>query len=224
MKKPIDSITAFTTLDYPEHLACIVWFSGCNMRCPYCYNPDIVLGNGSVTEDELLRFLKTRQNRLDGVVLSGGECTLYKDIIPLCQKIKELGFDIKIDTNGSNPDAIKSLMQKNLVDFVALDFKASSQKYKLLTNTNLFKNFEKTLEILSASQTLFEVRTTVHTDLLNEEDINQMIEYLSKKGYKNSYFLQNFLNVETLGDVSESKRVLDATKLSDALKVELRNF
>ncbi|MDR0762368.1 MAG: radical SAM protein, partial [Campylobacteraceae bacterium] len=98
--KPIFDITPFTMLDYPEHLSCIVWFAGCNMRCSYCYNPHIVLGEGNIGIDELLNFLRTRAGRLEGVVLSGGECTLYPELPKLCREIKELGFKIKLDTNG----------------------------------------------------------------------------------------------------------------------------
>ncbi len=224
MKKPISFITPFTTLDYPNHLACIVWFSGCNMRCEYCYNSQIVLENGTLSVDELITFLKKRQNLLDAVVLSGGECTLFKDLLSLCKKIKSLGFKIKIDTNGSNPTLLQTLIEKKLVDFVALDFKALSKKFTTLTHSNLFENFKFTLELLIQKDFNFEVRTTIHSDLLSEDDINEMIDFLHVKNYKNTYYLQNFLHVETLGNLSEPEKSFDKDKLSDILKVEFRNF
>lgn len=224
LKKPISQITPFTTLDYAEHLACIVWFSGCNMRCPYCYNIDIVLKNGTKSVDELITFLKKRKSLLDGVVLSGGECTLYRDIKPLCKTIKDLGFDIKIDTNGTNPNLLHELIVENLIDFVALDFKALKDKYFTLTHTNFFENFEKSLKILIDSDIDFEVRTTVHEDFLNEKDINKMIEFLQKIGYKKVYYLQNYLHVKTLGDLNEPKNSIEKSKIDNLLKVEFRNF
>lgn len=222
-KKPINQITSFTTLDYPEHLACIVWFSGCNMRCPYCYNPDIVLENGNITADELLDFLNKRKSRLDGVVLSGGECSLYKEIKPLCENIKSLGFDIKMDTNGSSPEVLTSLINDGLIDFVSLDFKALKEKYYQVTLSKLYDKFLKSLEILVQSKLNFEVRSTVHSNLHNVDDINKMIEILYEKGYKGTYYLQNYLHVKTLGDMKESQS-LHVEDLSDILQIELRNF
>ncbi len=224
MKKPISFITPFTTLDYADHLACIAWFCGCNMRCDYCYNPQIVLEKGDVSEEELLSFLKKRQNLLDGVVLSGGECTLYGGLKPLCEKIKELGFDIKIDTNGSNPKLLQELIEKNLVDFIALDFKALKDKFTALTHSNLFENFQTSLKLLIDSNTPFEVRTTIHGDLLNENDINKMIDFLFLSGYKGVYYLQNYLHVNNLGNINEPKKSFEKTKIKGTLKVEFRNF
>ena len=96
----IYAIQKFSTLDFPNKLSCILWFSGCNMRCPYCYNKDVVFGEKLIEEEEVLKFLKKRIGLLDGVVFTGGEATLYKNIISFATTIKELGFDIKLDTNG----------------------------------------------------------------------------------------------------------------------------
>ncbi|HFQ61604.1 MAG TPA: 4Fe-4S cluster-binding domain-containing protein, partial [Epsilonproteobacteria bacterium] len=107
--KPIYDITKFTHLDYPDHLACIIWFAGCNMRCDYCYNKDIVFAkNGTYSLNDALAFLETRRSLLDGVVLSGGEASL-QELIPFCKAIKKLGFSIKLDTNGTNPELVKEL-------------------------------------------------------------------------------------------------------------------
>lgn len=222
-KKPINQITSFTTLDYPEHLACIVWFSGCNMRCKYCYNPDIVLENGNITIDELLLFLEKRKFRLDGVVLSGGECSMYSGLKTLCEDIKSLGFDIKMDTNGSNPKVLNSLIKNRLIDFVSLDFKAIKEKYFQVTLSKLYDDFIKSLDILIQNDFNFEVRSTLHSDLHNVNDINKMIELLHAKGYKGVYYLQNYLHVKTLGNMQPSKP-LHVEDLSDILQIELRNF
>jgi len=205
--KPIYSITPFTLLDYPDKTACILWFAGCNMKCLYCYNPDIVFGKGKVSIEETLHFLKTRKILLDGVVLSGGECTSYKSIKPLLQEIKKLGFLVKIDTNGSNPDRLMGLIKENLVDYIALDFKATTAKFRAITQSDLFLKFSKTLNYLIQSGFPFEVRTTLHSELLNKADISEMIGFLEEKGYHGSYYLQNYRNdSETIGHLNNSAR------------------
>lgn len=190
----IYDITKFTHLDYPDHLACILWFSSCNMRCDYCYNPDIVFAKSSnYSLMDALDFLKTRVGLLDGVVLSGGEATLHH-LIEFAQKIKELGYAIKLDTNGINYESIKKLLDLNLLDFVALDYKAPKYKFTQITHSEKYENFSKTLDLLISRDINFEVRTTLHYDLLDEEDINFIIKDLKKRAYTNSYYLQNFMD------------------------------
>lgn len=193
-EKVIYDITTFTHLDYPNHLACIVWFCGCNMRCDYCYNKDIVFTkNGVNSYDDVLTFLKSRKNLLDGVVLSGGEASSY-DLREFCQEIKKLGFKIKLDTNGTNFLHVKELLELNLLDFVALDYKAPKSKFTQITHSNRYDDFLKTLDLLINGSVDFEVRTTIHSDLLNVEDINEIIKELKERGYDKGYYLQEFLD------------------------------
>lgn len=207
MLKPIYNITPFTLLDYPDKTACILWFVGCNMRCSYCYNPEIVFGKGQRTYEEALKFLASRVSLLDAVVLSGGECTLHKGLPDLIKKIKALGFKIKIDTNGSNPDLIKSLLLDGLVDFVSLDFKAPQHKFKQITASHLFKKFNETLQFLIRFDFPFEVRTTLHSELITQSDVQEMFDYLCNMHYKGKYFLQNFIDApETIGKPGASKK------------------
>ncbi|MDD3323996.1 MAG: anaerobic ribonucleoside-triphosphate reductase activating protein [Sulfurospirillaceae bacterium] len=221
----IYSITKFTTLDYPNHLACILWFAKCNMACPYCYNPDIVRGDGVLSIGEILDFLQKRVGMLDGVVLSGGECTLCPDVEYICEKIKNLGFKIKIDTNGSNPKTLETLIEKDLIDYVALDYKAPNYKFQNITKRKDFDKFSQTLDLLIAKAVPFEARTTVHSKLLDENDINAIIEDLHKRGYGGVYYLQNYLHVgDTLGKTVEQDNKLNVTKLSQLIPIELRNF
>jgi pyruvate formate lyase activating enzyme len=196
------------------------------MRCPYCYNKDVVFGEKRIEEDEIIEFLKKRVGLLDGVSFTGGEATLYKNLIPFARKIKNLGFDIKLDTNGINYDVIKILVNENLVDYIALDFKAPKYKFENITKNKNYDKFEKTLDFLINSDIEFEVRTTVHTDLLNEDDINEIIKTLHNKGYKNTYYLQNYFETdkETIGNIAPQKRKLDVTKILDLIPVEFRNF
>ncbi len=223
--KPVYSITPFTLLDYPHKTACILWFAGCNMKCVYCYNPDIVFGKGKISISEVLNFLNRRKSLLDGVVLSGGECTSHKNIRQLLQEIKKLGFLVKIDTNGSNPEKLINLINENLVDYVALDFKSTKEKFNEITKSNLFSEFEKTLNYLVKSKFPFEVRTTVHSELLNLEDLQSMTEKLENCGYRGKYYLQYYLNdVMSIGNISNTKRnYINTESIQTKLEVVIRN-
>lgn len=217
---PIYSVTPFTLLDYPDKVACIVWFAGCNMRCLYCYNPDIVLGKGTITFEKVLQFLGSRKGILDGVVLSGGECTLHKELVPFLKEIKDMGFLVKLDTNGSRLSTIKKLVGCGLIDYIALDFKALPNKFEFITGSDLFNAFEQTLTYLTTSSLQYEVRTTVHTDLINEQEVKDMAAYLRYNKYNGNYYIQHFINnVPTLGGLSHSKSLNYPT---DALKIVLR--
>ena len=216
-------LTPFTHLDFPNHLACIVWMVGCNMRCEYCYNNDIVFSkNGILSFDEVLYFLKKRVGLLDGVVLSGGEATMH-NIIPFCKEIKKLGFKIKLDTNGTNYSILKELIELKIVDYIALDYKAPQSKFKQITHSNKFEQFSKSLDFLIKSGIEFEARTTVHNDLLNENDINLIIGDLYKRGYDKSYYLQKFLNTEkNIGNISTPLNSFNKSLLYNTIDVVWR--
>lgn len=213
--RPVFSISPFTLLDFPDRTACILWFAGCNMRCSYCYNPEIVLGKGKLSWGHVQEFLLSRRGLLDGVVFSGGECTIHPQVIPFAREIKKMGFELKIDTNGSRPDVLRQLVEENLVDYVALDFKALPENYWKVTRSDLFCAFEKSLENLLDSTVRFEVRTTVHSELLSHQDLEQMGNWLREKGYTGSYFLQHFRgDKETLEGLGESQKADYKTELS----------
>jgi pyruvate formate lyase activating enzyme len=213
--KTIYSLTPFTLLDYPHKSACILWFAGCNMRCLYCYNPEIVLGKGSLTLEKVLSFLQTRKNLIDAVVFSGGECLLHKKIIQLISEVKKMGFLVKIDTNGSSPEVIQELLNKKLADYIALDYKATQAKFQSITQSKLYDSFERTLDILLQEEVPFEVRTTFHSQLLSEDDLKEMIQFLERKNYVGTYYIQYFKNnVATLAELEQSINSLDCKKLS----------
>ena len=222
---PIYEITPFTMTDYPDKLACIAWFAGCNMRCTYCYNPSIVLGCGKVSEDEFYAFLRSRVGKLEAVVFSGGECTCARDFLQILQTTKNLGYLIKIDTNGSNPKIIQNAVNLGLVDFISLDFKADEAKFYEITKSNFYENFLQNLRFLIEANFDFEVRTTVHGDLLSEDEISNMVQILHKQGYRGTYYLQNFLATEqNLGNIVQPKHSFEPTKIKSVLKIGLRNF
>lgn len=221
--KPIYDITPFTVLDYPDHLAAILWFAKCQMRCAYCYNRDIVLGEGKIDEEEALRFLEKRQSLLEGVVLSGGEATLYNRLIPLCENIKNLGYKIKLDTNGLKPSIVQELIEKKLIDYVALDYKAPKETFPSITGNKSFDLFSATLNFLIKTNFPFEVRTTVHNDLLNVGEINKIIDDLVLRGYDGTYYLQRFFYTDThLGTVHEEDNTFTKEHISTALDVVWR--
>ena len=226
-------ITKFTLQDYPENTACIIWFSGCNLRCKYCHNPDIVNNcQNLLSEKSVIDFLEKRKELLDGVVFSGGECTMSVGLCEFAKRVKDLGYKIKIDTNGINYDVIHDLVESKIIDFVALDFKSLKDKFEFITQRCYFDKFERTLEYLikknNEKQINFEVRTTVHTDLLNEDDINEMINYLDKIGFTSNYFIQNFRNDNRslLYELPKQKRILDMNKIikSKNFSIAHRNF
>ena len=225
LAKPICNITPFTLLDYPNKSACILWYAGCNMRCLYCYNPEIVLGKGAITFSETISFLKKRKGLLDAVVFSGGECLIHKNIVKQIKEVKALGFLIKIDTNGSNSKVVKQLLDNNLIDYVALDFKALKPSYNAITKSNLFDEFESSFELLLASTIPFEIRTTYHSELISDVELNEMIHFLEYKEYKGNYYIQYFKNnVETLGNLFSSLKI-DSSRIENSpnIRVVFRN-
>ena len=218
--KVIYDLTKFTHLDYKDHLSCIVWFSSCNMRCDYCYNKDIVFSKeGRYSYIDILKFLKTRVGLLDAVVLSGGEATSHS-LVEFCKEIKKLGFKIKLDTNGTNFLEIKKLVDLNLLDFLALDYKATKLKFSKITHSNKYNYFSKTLDFLIDASLNFEARTTLHNDLLNEDDINEIIDDLKSRAYKGKYFIQEFLDTGiNIANISLSKKKFNKSLLSNKIEV-----
>lgn len=225
MNSGIADITPLTLLDFPNKVACIFWMNGCNLACQYCYNVSLVKKSHSHSQN-YLQFLKERAGFLDGVVMSGGECTLNPHLINICQNALDLGYAIKIDTNGTNPQVIRALVETNLCHYIALDYKAPRDKYKHITGNNkLFANFEETLNYLISVRFPFEVRTTVHTQLLQENDINDIITDLEHRAYSGTYYLQNFFPVEcTLGMLPPQSRTLEKSLIHTKIPVEYRNF
>jgi pyruvate formate lyase activating enzyme len=193
------------------------------MRCDYCYNKDIVFAkNGKFSPNDVLEFLKKRKGLLEAVVLSGGEATM-SELLPFAKAIKELGFKIKLDTNGTNPTLLQELIEQNLLDFIALDFKAPKDKFQAITHSNKYDDFIKSLDFLIKSGFDFEARTTLHADLLDEQDINSIIDELKTRGYKNSYYIQNFRDTgKNIGGISEAKKSFDFDLLKKDINIIIR--
>ncbi len=180
-------------VDYPSKIAAVVFTLGCNFRCPYCHNPNIlaaVSSNKLFDEAAVFDFLNTRVNKLDAVVVSGGEPTLQKDLPAFFKKLKELDFLTKLDTNGSSPKMLEYLINNNLLDYAAMDIKAPLEKYKEVACSNIDTNdIVKSIEILKSSQIDYEFRTTTVKSQLSFDDFEKIGIIL--KGAKR-YYLQKF--------------------------------
>jgi len=194
----IHGLQKTTLLDYPGKVAATVFFGGCNYRCPFCHNMNLVKhpeSEPSISEQEVLTFLKSRKSILDGVCITGGEPTLQKDLIPFIYKIKELGYLIKLDTNGTHPNVLKTLVENRLIDYVAMDIKASPDTYAVVSGVeNLsFAPVQKSISFLINGLLPYEFRTTVISEYHNEAVFHEIGRLIQGAGY---YYLQSFQDSE----------------------------
>ena len=201
----ICGLQKMTLLDFPGKIACTVFLGGCNFRCPFCHNSELFMGKPEklMEDEEFFKFLKSRKGLLDGVCVSGGEPTLYKNLPEFLAKIKELGFLVKLDTNGSRPALVKELVEKNLVDYIAMDVKNSPAMYAQtvgLETMNLAP-IEESLRFLIGGTVPYELRTTLVAQLHTEESIQDMGTWLGGlvTGMKpKQLFLQSFVDRDTV--------------------------
>jgi len=192
----ISGFQKMTLLDYPGKVACTLFTPGCNLRCPFCHNASLVTDIDDIEDypaEEILEFLKKRQGILDGVAITGGEPLLQKGIEEFMASVRELGFSIKLDTNGFFPERLKKIVGAGLVDRVAVDIKNCREKYALTTGTEGLDlgPLEETVRFLLSGTVEYEFRTTVVRELHEREDIVRIGEWIS--GAEN-YFLQNFVD------------------------------
>ncbi len=184
-----------TLLDYPGKVACTVFTGGCNFRCPFCHNARLVTEQDheeQITEDEFFSFLKKRQGILDGVCVTGGEPLLQKDILPFLARIRELGFLVKLDTNGSRPDMLQKIIDAHLVDYIAMDLKNSKEKYALTCGLDAYPDeMDQSIALIMQSGIEYEFRTTVVREFHAAEDMISMAKWI--KGAPR-YFLQGFID------------------------------
>jgi pyruvate formate lyase activating enzyme len=184
-------------LDYPDTLSSIVWTTGCNFRCPFCYNRDIVLKKVPVIpEKEVLSHLQKRKKVLEGVVISGGEPFLQADLREFLMKVKDLGYLVKIDTNGMFPNRLRGVLEDGLVDYVSMDIKAPKEKYNELAGVSVdLKKIEASIKLIRSQAKAYEFKTTVVPDLLNMDDVVQIGQWLEGSEV---YYLQQFKPISSL--------------------------
>lgn len=160
----IGGLQKVTLLDFPGKVACTVFLTGCNLRCPYCHNPELVLPQDSkkyISEGELFKFLVSRKGKLDGVCITGGEPTLYPNLTNLIRRIREMGFLVKLDSNGTAPEILKPLLREKLLDYVAIDIKNAPSQYAETCGADVIEYVEKSVALLKSSNIDYEFRTTV---------------------------------------------------------------
>lgn len=190
----IQGLQKLTLLDFPGKMACTVFTAGCDLRCPFCHNRSLVINppaESEFSEDEIFSFLKKRRGILEGVAITGGEPLMQNDIEDFIVKIRELGYAVKLDTNGTFPSRLKSLVEKNLVDYVAMDVKSSESGYPSCVGIGGFKTdkISESIEFLKGGKVDYEFRTTVAKGLHTKEDIEQLGRWI--QGAKR-HFLQAF--------------------------------
>lgn len=198
-------------LDYPGKIAAIAFVGGCSFRCGFCYNRDLVLNPESLpslSEAQILRHLEANKGWLDGLVITGGEPTIHSELPSFLEKVKKLGYSVKLDTNGSNSKMLAELIEKHLVDYVALDVKAPlvEDKYQAaigIQANGALKDVETSIDLLRSSNGIdYEFRTTVVPGLLSKEDITQIAERI---GGAKRYFIQQFKSNNSHVDEKYSK-------------------
>ena len=185
-------------IDYPGKISCVLFLSGCNFECPYCYNPDLAKGTPAVVlnQQRVYDFLAQRKELLDGVVLSGGEPTLNKDLVALCEKIKKMGYSLKLDTNGSRPQMIQELLEKGLVDYIAMDIKTDPFNYSPLIWENSQPNqILSSIQIVMQAAIPYEFRTTCLKPFVNETVIKGIAQRIEGAML---YAIQRFQNYKVL--------------------------
>ena len=193
-----------TLLDFPGRVACTVFLGGCNFRCPYCHNSELFDGTAEpVMDDEkLLAFLQKRKGILDGVCITGGEPTLQPGLADLLRRIKELGYPVKLDTNGYRPEVLKKLVDEGLVDYVAMDIKNGPDAYGETVGLSKMElsRLEESIRFLTGGAVDYEFRTTVVKELHNETSITQMGKWLAAvaKAPVKRLFLQSFVDRDTV--------------------------
>ena len=192
----IQGLQKLTLLDFPEHVACTVFTAGCNFRCPFCHNASLVVHiqkENGISEEEFFSFLEKRKGVLDGVCVTGGEPLLQPDIESFIWKIKNLGYAVKLDTNGSFPETLKILVQKGLVDYVAMDIKNSLETYAITSGVDAInlEKIQESVSYLKENHVPYEFRTTVTQNFHSKEEFEKIGQWLEGT---EKYFLQNFVD------------------------------
>ena len=209
----VNGFQKMTLLDFPGKVACTIFLGGCNMRCPFCHNAGLVIGDSTDTfsGEEIISYLEKRKGILDGVCITGGEPTLRRDLPEFISQIKNLGYAVKLDTNGTNPALLKSLILDGLVDYVAMDIKNCFEKYPQTVGVDNFDTapIRESIDFLLSGAIDFEFRTTVVKQLHTVEDIELLTCQIAPA---KKYFIQNFVdsgNLRGQGLCAHSEQTLN---------------
>jgi anaerobic ribonucleoside-triphosphate reductase activating protein len=201
----IGGFQKFSLIDYPAKISAVIFTQGCNFRCPYCHNPELVYPQSfqeHIPENSVFDFLSQRQGKLDAVTITGGEPTLHNDLPDFIARIKEMGFLIKLDTNGSNPVMVKQLIDSNAIDYLAMDIKAPFSKYHQIVRAEIdISSIKQTISLIRNSSLDYEFRTTLVENFLTVDDVLLMGSMLYKA---KRYSLQQFVTTDKFENRSGS--------------------
>lgn len=220
----ISGIQKFTLLDFPGKIACIIFTGGCNYRCGFCHNPEFVLpeelakiSKNFIPEEVVFNFLKERQGMLQGVVITGGEPTIMPDLEAFIVKVRALGFAVKLDSNGNRPEVLRTLIEKKLVDYIAMDFKTSLAEYqKLVGKWADEKKLQESIDLLKEGKIEYEFRSTLIREIHTPEILQAMSETLEGA---NRLYLQTFRNGITLHPDFKNYHPFSSDEMEDITKL-----
>lgn len=212
-----------TLLDYPEKISCLIFFQGCNFNCNYCHNKDLIYNKNTIIDKNIIiDYLKKRKHVLEGVCISGGEPTLYPDLVDFIKEIKDIGYDIKLDTNGTNPEMIDYLIKNNLINYIAMDIKNSKDKYNITSNCNTdISNIDKSINIILEKNIDYEFRTTVIKEFHDLNDFRLISEWIKEA---DKYYLQKYRKVEKVELTPPSDEFLLEAKLILIMNNNIKNI
>ncbi|MGO9138690.1 MAG: anaerobic ribonucleoside-triphosphate reductase activating protein [Syntrophales bacterium] len=195
----IGGLQKVSLIEYPGKISAIAFTQGCNFRCPYCHNPELVdpdLYKECLSEEIVLSFLEKRKGKLDALTITGGEPTIQHDLMDFIERVRKIGYLIKLDTNGSCPEVLEQLIRGRVVDYIAMDVKGPFYKYKTVTKSKIDENeIRQSIEMIIKSGVPYEFRTTIPKKLLQEDDLLEMGRVLKNAS---CYILQQFIPERTL--------------------------
>ena len=209
-------------VDYPKNIACVVFTAGCNMNCWYCHNHEIINDTkGVISEEYVFNLLTERKNFLDGVVITGGEPTMQPDLKEFIVKVKQMGYKVKLDTNGTNFEVLKDLVESNLLDYIAMDVKAPLYKYNIITTVPSIETVKQCIEYIKTCGVDYEFRTTFAPNLTNQ-DIEQIV---SELGNVKNYALQQYKKPEHIvKEILKPHLPSELNLLKEKLSGKVENF
>lgn len=205
-------------IDYPDHVAAVIFTQGCNFRCPYCHNPELVRVKQQtmILEKEVLSYLSERKGKVEGLVVTGGEPTLQGDLRVFLEKVKALGIKVKLDSNGSNPKLLEQLIEEGLIDYIAMDIKAPLSRYKELVKYHgRLRNLQQSHKLLLEGRIPYEFRTTVVKGDLTSEDFRQIGEEIQGA----DLYTYQFFRPEVTQDPTYAQR--EAMSKEEALEIKV---
>ena len=193
----LGGIQKFSLMDYPDMVSCVVFTAGCNLRCPYCHNSSLIeMRDSGISENEFFEFLDSRSEMLDAVVVSGGEPTIHADLPDFLERIKDKGFLVKLDTNGTDSEMLESIIERGLVDYIAMDVKTSPERYGRVGGQKFEGEVVRSIDIVMEFEN-HEFRTTMAPGIVEEDDVKRISELVEGA---ERYYAQEFRSESVLDD------------------------